>query len=85
MADFQSIPREASFSEYSLGEYSPGEYSLGEYSPGETLIESAVENRSQGQISPITQTFPGDKVAEKVAESEVFQTLPSGALAWSGR
>ncbi len=75
MADFQSIPREASFSEYSLGEYSPGE----------TLIESAVENRSQGQISPITQTFPGDKVAEKVAESEVFQTLPSGALAWSGR
>ena len=75
MADFQSIPREASFSEYSLGEYSPGE----------TLIESAVENRSQGQISPTTQTFPGDKVAEKVAESEVFQTLPSGALAWSGR
>jgi hypothetical protein len=33
----------------------------------------------------MAQTFASNKVAEKVAESEVCQNLSCGALAWSGR
>ena len=47
------------------------------------MIESAEENRSQGQISPITQTFPGEKVAEKVAEARFSRLFP--AEPWPGR
>ncbi len=85
MAVSQSLRREASFSEYSFSEYSLGEYSFGEYSSGETLIESAVENRSQGQISPNGSKFPKRQGCRKVTESEVCQNLPCAALAWSGR
>ena len=95
MAVSQSLRREASFSEYSFSEYSfseysfseysLGEYSFGEYSSGKTLIESAVENRSQGQISPNGSKFPQRQGCRKVTESEVCQNLPCAALAWSGR